>query len=443
MTPRYDLDRLGVRRWSGATLAVFAMLGTGFGTWLSRLPAVRDHLGASTLDMSYFALILSIGSLVGLSLAGHAIARLGAHRMLTLGLSAQAVSMTGATLLLWADQTGLGMGLLFVYGFGFSTTDVAINITGAEAERALGKPRMPSYHGAYSLGAAVTMGIGAAAEAAKVPVPLHVAVMFAFVALIGLTALRWIPRDDFSARSEQAAERTSGRTDDIDAAGSVITGPIPTVPTGGAPGANSAGLTEATAGSAPTPRRYSPWRDSRIYLVGLVAVALGLAEGTGTDWISLALVDGRGFDNSSATLITGVFFTTVVVTRFSGSALLSRFGRVAVVRAGALACALGVVLVILVPASWAIVLGTALWGAGCALGFPVAISAAADDPKTAARSVAAVSVIAYSAYLVGPPLIGFLGEHFGLLAAFWPVAGAALLSLLVIGAMRRPRHLDV
>lgn len=444
MTARPDTDRRVAQRWSKATLIVFAMIGTGFGTWLSRLPAIRDHLGASTLEMSLYALLLSAGSMIGLAIAGRVIARWGARRIVLIGLIAQASTMAAAGLALWIDQLGLGIVLLLLYGFAFSNTDVAINVSGAEAERALGKPRMPMYHGAYSLGLTGTVAIGAAAEAVKLPVPVHFSIMMAIVAGVSLAALRWIPRDKGAEEAEglestadgskAAADSTRARSiEDRDATGSVITGPIPTVPADGS-------HPERTG--APAERRYNPWRDSRIYLIGLMTIALGLAEGSGTDWISLALVDGRGFTNSSATLVTGVYFTALVVTRFAGSALLMRFGRVTTVRGGALACALGLVLVILVPATWAIVLGTALWGAGCALGFPVAVSAAADDPKTAARSVAAVSVLSYSAYLVGPPMIGFLGEHFGLLTAFWPLVGVALLCTLVVGALRRPAHLD-
>ena len=55
--------------------------------------------------------------------------------------------------------------------------------------------------------------------------------------------------------------------------------------------------------------------------------------------------------------------------------------------------------------------GLLLWGAGTALGFPVGISAAADDPRAAAGRVGVVSSIGYWAFLGGPPLIGYLGDQ--------------------------------
>ncbi len=68
-----------------------------------------------------------------------------------------------------------------------------------------------------------------------------------------------------------------------------------------------------------------------------------------------------------------------------------------------------------------------LWGLGSSLGFPVGMSAAADDPATAAARVSTVATIGYCAFLVGPPVIGFLGEHVGLLHAL-------LLVLVLIAA---------
>lgn len=411
MTTPAGTEHLRVRRWSIATIAIFAILGVNLGTWLSRLPSVRDQLGASTFEMSVYGLALALGSVIGLLFSGRAVTWLGARRTLYIGFAVQTVALSSAVALLWVGQLGLGMALLFVYGFAFSISDVAINISGAEAERALGRPRMPAFHGAYSLGAVATMGIGAAAEALRVPAPIHVAVVVALGVVLAFSALRWIPHD-------RPAAAPAVRDDD---SVSIITGPLPV------PGV------ETVRAAVPG---YNPWRDPRIYLVGLIGLSMSLAEGTGSDWISLALVDGHGFPNSLATLTVGVFFTAMVLTRFAGTALLERFGRVAVIRGSALIATAGVIVVILAPVPWAAVVGTGLWGVGCALGFPVAISAAADDPTTSARSVAAVSMIGYGAFLVGPPMIGFLGEHFGLLSAFWPVPVAAALCVAVAGALR-------
>jgi cyanate permease len=81
-------------------------------------------------------------------------------------------------------------------------------------------------------------------------------------------------------------------------------------------------------------------------------------------------------------------------------------------------------------------LGAVLWGAGASLGFPVGMSSAADDPLRAAIRVSVVSSIGYTAFLAGPPLIGFLAEQFGMLRALLVVVGALALALACSGAAR-------
>ena len=81
------------------------------------------------------------------------------------------------------------------------------------------------------------------------------------------------------------------------------------------------------------------------------------------------------------------------------------------------AAAVGLAIVIFVPIIPVAVVGIVLWGLGASLGFPVAMSAAADDPARAAARVSAVATVGYTAFLVGPPLLGIVGEQIGVLIA--------------------------
>ena len=77
--------------------------------------------------------------------------------------------------------------------------------------------------------------------------------------------------------------------------------------------------------------------------------------------------------------------------------------------------------------------GALLWGAGASLGFPVGMSAGADEPAMAAPRVSVIASIGYCAFLAGPPLIGFLGDHYTVLRALTTVA---VLLALAIAARR-------
>jgi cyanate permease len=80
--------------------------------------------------------------------------------------------------------------------------------------------------------------------------------------------------------------------------------------------------------------------------------------------------------------------------------------------------------------------GAALWGLGIWLGFPVGMSAGADDPARSAARVSVVATIGYLAFLGGPPLIGFLGDRTTVLRAFTTVATLLALALLITGNLR-------
>ena len=77
-----------------------------------------------------------------------------------------------------------------------------------------------------------------------------------------------------------------------------------------------------------------------------------------------------------------------------------------------------------------------LLGLGAALGFPVGMSAAADDPTMAAARVSVVASIGYTAFLAGPPLIGFLGDQFGVLRALTVTAALVGFAALIAGVTR-------
>jgi MFS family permease len=144
------------------------------------------------------------------------------------------------------------------------------------------------------------------------------------------------------------------------------------------------------------------------------------------------MVDDYKIPGQTAAITFAVLVATMTIARLSGGKLIDRFGRVRTLRFFAVLGLAGVLLVILgAPVAWIAWVGAALWGFGVALVFPVIISAAADGPNSSSR-VAVVTAFGYSAFLVAPPLLGFLAQSIGLLNMFWVFIG--LLGLLFIAA---------
>ena len=122
--------------------------------------------------------------------------------------------------------------------------------------------------------------------------------------------------------------------------------------------------------------------------------------------------------------------------RWFGPAVLDRYGRVPTLRVLSLTALVGLALVVWGGSLPVAMAGAILWGLGTALGFPVGMSAASDDPRHAAGRVSVVATVGYVAFLAGPPLIGFLADDVGTLKALTATGGLVALGLLVSGALR-------
>ena len=382
------LTRRQIVAWRNGIFIVFAMCGVSLGSWMARTPAIKQALGISTAEMGLLIFGLAIGSILGLIVSSHLIARFGARRIMVACMVAIPAGFTVAGLgvtvgaVFWVVVAGLA-----VFGFAMGLCDVAMNLSGAVNERALGRTIMPVFHAFFSIGTMVGAGIGALAEFAHTPIAVQTSV----ISVVTLVAGVW---GALATQSEHVLSEADGGAEDS--------------ASGGWRG------------------RLAIWKDPRTLLIGLIVLGMAFAEGSANDWLSLATVEGHGADKPTGAIVFGIFVTAMTVGRLAGPPVLDRYGRVTVLRASAVLAGVGLLIFIFVPVLWIAIVGVILWGLGSALGFPTGMSAAADDPRTAAARVSAVAMIGYCAFLVGPPAIGFLGEHFGLLHAL-------LLVLVLIG----------
>jgi MFS family permease len=170
-----------------------------------------------------------------------------------------------------------------------------------------------------------------------------------------------------------------------------------------------------------------------------MVLSFTLAEGAANDWLALSLVDGYDARHWVGVVGFATFVAAMTTGRLVGPVVLDRFGRSRSMLGSAFAAAAGVLILVYSGTPALAVVGILLWGFGAALGFPVGMSAAGDDPLRAARRVAVVSTIGYGAFLAGPPLLGFVGDHVGTLDSLLVIAVAMLPAAVMVTAVRRPR----
>lgn len=385
-----------VRRARLAVLGVFTLAGVCFASFASRIPDVKQTLDLTAGELGTVLLALSAGSLIGLPLAGRITDRIGAVRTIIGAIVTVAVGFaTIAVAVGVASSAPLTMlGLLFT-GLGVGVWDVAMNIEGAEVERQLRRAVMPHFHAAFSLGTVAAALVGAGLSWLHVPTSLHLISVGVVAVGAGVAATR-----GFRPRLPAGVLGSDGTTD-----------------------------------HPASVRHRSAWREPRTLVVGLVVLCAAFTEGSANDWLSVALVEGHGTANWVGVLSLAVFLTFMTLGRVLGTSLLDRWGRVIVLRVLFVVAAVGALLVV-IGSTWLAFVGAALWGVGASLGFPVGMSAAADDPARAGARVSVVATIGYVAFIAGPPLLGHLGDAVGILRALTVVGAMSLLALLLVPATR-------
>lgn len=368
----------------------FFLNGLVFSSWVSRIPEVRSSFGLSNGQLGLVLLSIALGSVLALPTSGAAINALGTVRIVRLGAAAATAGMLAAGLGL-GHVLGVTVVGLFVYGLGIGVWDVAMNVEGAEVARGLRRTIMPRFHAGFSAGTVVGALLGVVLIELDVPAAAHlVGIVVLAIVLVWRTSPAFLPVPE----RDEDEERTSAAR---------------------------------------------AWLEPRTLLIGVMVLALAMTEGTANDWLAVALVDGH--DVSHATGVAGfaVFVLAMTAGRFAGTGLIDRFGRVTVLWGTMVLAAVGVLLIVFAAEPLLVVVGIVLWGVGASLGFPVGMSAAADDPVRAASRVSVVSTIGYAAFLAGPPFLGVVGDVVGSLKALLVVAVLLVPAALVVPSAREQR----
>lgn len=391
------LTRLQLVHWRTAIFTIFFVTGLGFASWAARLPAVKVDLGINDFEIGVLLFISGAAAIVGLSLANVVVVRWGARRGMfgTILAFSIGVIVTGFGVEI-AGSYALAAAGLALMGIGMSATDVMMNVEAAAVEQSFGKTLMPLFHAFFSFGTVAGAGVGVAMAAWSVGVAWHLGVVGVLVMGAGLLALRAVPLRE--SVHDDPATRITRR----ERFGELV----------------------------------AVWRNPRTWAIGAIMLGMAFAEGSANDWLTIAMVDGHGETQAVGAIALTVFSVAMTVFRVLGGPLVDRIGRVWTLRILAVAAGVGLILFILAPNLPIAFVGIALWGAGASLGFPLGMSAAADDPRTAAASVSAAATIGYVAFLCGPPVLGWISHEIGILPTLWIIVALIAMSGLASGAAK-------
>ena len=367
-----------LRRAHIAVALAFVAFGTVDGTWVARLPALKQRLGLDSGELGLVIFSVSLTATLLLPFSGSLTSRRGSRGPTGLGLLVTASALTAAA---FAPSLYSLVGAACLLGAGVGIVDVAANAHGVAVEQRLGRPVLSALHGAWSFGLLAGSGIAAGAAAAGVGVRAQ----FPAVSVgVVVAAIVLVPR--LLPSAEDAAVDTAHFA----------------MPRGA------------------------------LALPALLTFCSMFVESAAMNWSAVFL---SGPAHASAAVGAGgvaAYSVAMVAARLAGDPLTLRWGVAGLARrGGSLTCA-GMALALATRSPVPALVGFALVGAGCAALVPALFRVAAAAPGVSSGAgIAAVATAGYTGGVVNGPAIGFLARGVGLTAALSLIAVAgALIALL-------------
>jgi len=386
------------------TLAIFGVFffeSSVIGQWIPRIPDIKTALALSDGALGLALLSMPLGTLIGFSVAGKIIESTGLRTACRVFMPVWALLFIGPALAQTFFQLSIA---LVISGVAVGMIETAMNTEAARIEKASGKRLMSRCHGFWSLGTMIGALTGGALAHWGLSTQTHFMIVMPLIGVCGFlaaTALPVLPSTAYTVLPD-------GVHDDP---------------------------AQVSAPKAASKLIRLPER--AILLLCVMPLGIMMVEGAFIDWSAVFMRDIMAAGPWLIAITYSSFSIVMASVRLFGDTLANRYGDLLIVRVSGVAATLGIALFALAPSTpWAFV-AAALSGAGVAIVFPLAVTAAANRPgRNSADSVAALNMISFSAFLIAPPIIGFLSEAFGLRIALLALAPAAFMTFFLASEVR-------
>ncbi len=365
----------------------FALHAFAMANLFPRLPAVKEAMGVGEGALGLGLIGGPVGTLLALTFIAPLVERIGHRRVIMIGLPLQAAFFA---LAVHAPDPLTFFLALIPAGLCIGSVELVINVEADRVEYAAGRRIMSRAHAFWSFG---SFGAGM------------------FGALLGHIGL--------SPAWHMALV-------------------VPVI---------VAGLFLLLSGFEPAPARHRVASEAgprlalpSLPILVLVAVTLSamLLEGASLDWGAIFMRNEYLSGPFFAGLAVASMAISQAIARFVADAFFTRFSPVSVARVLLVVLLAGCLLVVFSPHWLLSLLGFSLIGVGSSAIFPMAISAAAQrTDRSVALNVASLAQFSFVVFLLGPPLLGFVAEAWGMRAAFAIGLPLVLLSLATAGSLGR------
>lgn len=369
---------------------ILSFLTHGFisSSFFARIPDYKANLELSNTVLGFCLLASSAGVLAALGPVGRLTAKRGSSAVLT---------KSSYLLVFVAPFVGLSFNaisfavILFLFGVAIAAQDVSMNTHGVTLEQKSGARFMGRFHAFWSVGAllgAITGGVFAQLEVNEFIHALIVSI--AVLTLVITNNRRYLSGDEDKHIYEENVMRKK------------------------------------------TPRL--------IYIMGLLGLAGSIGEGSAADWGGVLARETFGASQFVGTLPYIAYSFTMVVGRFYGDQLATKFGARRILKVGGLLGGAGLAGGLIVGGTSGVIVGWFLFGLALSTVIPLLFSAAGSMANkrfqgtiSPAEAVAKISGISYFGFVVGPPLMGFLAD---VLTLRWAMLVPAVLAVIISASSR-------
>lgn len=362
--------------YSRISVSLFFFLhGLCFASWGGRIPdiAMKHDLSEGTLGT--LLLMLPVGSILSMPLASFLVSRFGSRRVLTTAvpLYASALVLVGLS-----PDIPLLVASLILFGLISNHVNVSLNTQAIKLEGQYQKPIMASLHGLWSLAGFAGAGIGSLMMKYQFVPYEH----FTFVAITSYIITAFMCRHLIvDQRRESNGNKFAFR--------------LP---------------------------------EKNIAILGLIAFASMLCEGTMFDWSGVYFKNVLKVEGGMVAAGYVAFMSTMATTRFVADYLKVKFGFKKILMGSGLLVFTGLALATGFNTVTSCIIGFLLVGSGVSAVVPLTFSESGKvSPTNPSGAVAVISTIGFLGFLIGPPLIGWIAELVSLRFSFFLVALIGLL----------------
>lgn len=380
-----DWSPAKVRRAHMVIATTFAIHGAVSGTFATRIPWIKDHIGLTPALLGLALVCPALGSSLTMPLAGRLMHRMGSRAALRLLLG-----LWCSVLVLPALAPGLPWLCLALLVFGATAgmADVVMNALGVAVEERKGKSIMSGLHGMWSVGTLLGAAVGVPAAHAGLDGRIHLGAVSAVLVVVALFVCAGAP--DIRPSADEDAP----------------------------------------------PRFALPPKAALV--IGAIGFCGVFAEGGSADWCAVYLRDVANASPGVAALAYTAFSCTMATARLLGDMAVRRLGAVTTLRTGGVISTLGGVLVVVSRTPAPAIIGFALIGVGISVVVPLCFAAAGRRGPVPSQAIAGVATVTYTSGLIAPAAIGGIAGASSLTVSFGLVTLLTLGLVLGAGVVRPP-----